>query len=248
MNFIPYFIVCPLTLLAGLVDSIAGGGGLISLPAFLFAGLPMHTAIATNKLSSCIGTSISTARYCKNGYFNRKIAIPSIVLALIGSTIGAKLVLLVGDQYLRWLLVAVLPIVAIAVFLDKNNGDTDPSFPDSRRLIIACIAAFIIGMYDGFYGPGTGTFLLLALTKFARMDVRTASGNVKLINLSSNVAALATFLFSGQVNVPLGLAGAAFCLIGHYIGSGLVMKNGNKIVKPLIIVVLVLLFLKIIFG
>lgn len=244
MTFIPFLIVCPLTFLAGLVDSIAGGGGLISLPAFLFAGLPMHTAIATNKLSSSVGTTVSTVRYCKNGFFDSKLALPSIVLALAGSTLGAKLVLLVDDRYLRWLLIGVLPIVAIVVFLDKNGGNADPAFPSSRRIAIACIAALMIGMYDGFYGPGTGTFLLLALTKCARMDVRTASGNVKLINLSSNVAALVTFLFSDAVNITLGLAGAVFCFIGHYMGAGLVMKNGNRIVKPIIIVVLVLLFLK----
>ena len=248
MTLIPFLIVCPLTFLAGLVDSIAGGGGLISLPAFLFAGLPMHTAIATNKLSSSVGTTVSTARYCKNGFFDRKIALPSIVLALTGSAIGARLVLLVEDIYLRWLLIAVLPVVAVLVFLDKGDGNADPAFPASWRMAIACIAAFVIGMYDGFYGPGTGTFLLLALTKCAHMDVRTASGNVKLINLSSNIAALATFLFSGAVHIALGLAGAAFCLVGHYMGSGLVMKNGNKIVKPIIIVVLVLLFVKIILG
>ena len=248
MNIIPFLIVCPLTLLAGLVDAIAGGGGLISLPAFLFAGLPMHTAIATNKLSSCIGTSVSTARYCKNGYFDRKIAVPTIILALIGSTIGAKLVLLVSDQYLRWLLIAILPLVAAAIFLDKGDSDFDPAFPASRRMAVACTAALVIGMYDGFYGPGTGTFILIVLTKFAHMDVRTASGNVKLINLSSNLAALVTFLFSGQVHAALGLAGALFCLAGHYIGSGMVIKNGNKIVRPIIIVVLILLFFKILFG
>ena len=170
MTLISFLIVCPLTFLAGLVDSIAGGGGLISLPAFLFAGLPMHTAIATNKLSSSVGTTVSTARYCKNGFFDRKIALPSIVLALTGSAIGARLVLLVEDIYLRWLLIAVLPVVAVLVFLDKGDGNADPAFPASRRMAIACIAAFVIGMYDGFYGPGTGTFLLLALTKCAHMD------------------------------------------------------------------------------
>ena len=115
-------------------------------------------------------------------------------------------------------------------------------------MLIVCISAFLIGIYDGFYGPGTGTFLLLALTRLARMDVRTASGNVKMINLSSNIAALFTFLFSGQVLFAPGLAGAAFCLAGHYIGSGLVMKNGTKIVRPIIIIVLILLFIKVISG
>ena len=115
-------------------------------------------------------------------------------------------------------------------------------------MLIVCISAFLIGLYDGFYGPGTGTFLLLALTKAARMDIRTASGNVKLINLSSNVAALATFLLSGYVHIAYGIAGAVFCLLGHYIGSGLVMKNGSKIVRPVIVLVLLLLFAKIISG
>ena len=247
-TLLPFFIICPLTFLAGLVDAIAGGGGLISLPAFVIAGLPSHCAIATNKLSSCIGTTVSTARYCKNGFFDKIIAIPTIVLALIGSTIGAHLVLLIDDKYLRHIMLVILPLVAITVFLHRTEKDGDPNFPIKRRIIIACSAALVIGMYDGFYGPGTGTFLLLALTGLAKMDIRMASGNVKLINLSSNIAALTTFLFSGNVNVVLGLAGALFCLGGHYVGSGMVISGGNKIVKPIIILVLALLFIKVIFG
>ena len=98
MNFIPFLIICPLTFLAGLVDSIAGGGGLISLPAFLLAGLPPHNALATNKLSSSIGTTASTVRYCKHGYFDKRLTVPSILCALIGSTCGAHLV---ADQRYR---------------------------------------------------------------------------------------------------------------------------------------------------
>lgn len=237
------FIICPLTFLAGLVDSIGGGGGLISLPAFLMAGLAPHSALATNKLSSAIGTTISTVRYCKNGFFNKKMSLPSILLALLGSFLGAKLVLLTSDVFLKKIMFVVLPVVAVIVMLKKKEPEYDISFPASRRMLIVCISAFLIGMYDGFYGPGTGTFLLLALTHIARMDIRTASGNVKLINLSSNLAALATFLFSGQVNIAYGLAGAAFCFAGHYIGSGLVIKNGIKVVRPIIVFVLLLLFL-----
>lgn len=247
MGMISFLIICPLTFLAGLVDSIAGGGGLISLPAFLFAGLPMHSAIATNKLSSTVGTTVSTARYCKNGYYDKKLAVPGIICALIGSMIGARLVLLVADKYLKWMMIIILPIVAAAVLMDKNHEEKELTLSFGKRVVIVAAAGLIIGIYDGFYGPGTGTFLLLALTKLAQMDIRTASGNVKLINLSSNVAALFTFLFSGYVNITLGLAGALFCLMGHYMGAGLVMKNGSKIVRPIILVVLVLLFVKIIF-
>ena len=246
MEIIPFLIICPLTFLAGLVDSIAGGGGLISLPAFLFAGLPMHSAIATNKLASTIGTTVSTTRYCKNGFYDKKLALPGIICALTGSVAGARLVLIVDDKYLRWMMIIILPIAAIAVFMDKTHEEKEPAFSLRKRIAIVAAAGLVIGIYDGFYGPGTGTFLLLALTKLAKMDIRTASGNVKLINLSSNVAALFTFLFSGYVNITLGLAGALFCLMGHYMGSDLVMKNGSKIVKPIILFVLALLFVKII--
>lgn len=245
MNLTAFLIICPLTFLAGLVDSIGGGGGLISLPAFLLAGLTPHSAIATNKLSSALGTTVSTARYCKNGFYDKSLILPGILAALSGSFLGAKLVLKISDVFLKKMMLFVLPVVAAAVLLKKKEPEYDSSFPAARRLIIVIISAFLIGIYDGFYGPGTGTFLLLCLTRLARMDVRTASGNVKLINLSSNFAALITFLFSGYVNVMYGIAGALFCFAGHYIGSGMVIKNGSKIVRPVIILVLVLLFFKI---
>ena len=248
MNFIPFFIICPLNFLAGLVDSIGGGGGLISLPAFMLAGLSPHAAVATNKLASTTGTTVSTVRYCKNGYYEKKLALPGILLALLGSFLGARLVLHTNDIILKRMMLFILPIVAVIVLLDKKKPEYDSSFPASYRMLIVCISAFLIGLYDGFYGPGTGTFLLLALTKAARMDIRTASGNVKLINLSSNAAALATFLLSGYVHIAYGIAGAVFCLLGHYVGSGLVMKNGSKIVRPVIVLVLLLLFAKIISG
>ena len=106
----------------------------------------------------------------------------------------------------------------------------------------------VIGTYDGFYGPGTGTFLLLVYTGLAGMDIRTASGNTKLVNLASNLAALAAFFSSGKIVISLGLAAAVFSIAGHYIGSGMVIKNGTKIVRPIVVTVLILLLIKIISG
>ena len=114
--------------------------------------------------------------------------------------------------------------------------------------LIAILAAFVVGMYDGFYGPGTGTFLILILTGVAKMNIKKASGLTKVINLSSNVAALVTFVMNGKVLYPLGFAAAAFCIMGHYIGSGMVVSNGRKIVRPVVLVVLAILFVKIIIG
>ncbi len=245
-----FLIVCPLVFLAGFMDSIAGGGGLISLPAYLLAGLPPHYAIGTNKLSSCLGTIISTFRYCKNKLVHWKIAIPSIVVSLIGSTIGANLSLLVDEVIMKYILIIILPIIAFYVLKRKNlASEALNKEPYGLKVyIIAIAASFFIGAYDGFYGPGTGTFLILIYTGVAKIDIGIASGNAKLVNLASNIAALTTFIVNGKVIFLLGLTAAIFSIAGNYIGSGLVLKNGYKIVRPIILVVLVLLFLKIILG
>lgn len=247
MDYLMYIIVCPLVFLAGFVDSIAGGGGLISLPAYLLAGLPIHNAIATNKLSSCIGTVVSTARLVKNKFVDMMAAPMTIVAALIGSFAGANLSLLINERILQIMLIVILPFVAFYVLKKKNLEPEEPfSLPKKKQYAIMTVASLVIGAYDGFYGPGTGTFLLLVFTTMAKMDVKTASGNVKLVNLSSNVAALVTFIMAGKCVWALGIAASVFSILGHFVGSGLVMKNGSKIVKPIICVVIALLFMKII--
>lgn len=242
-----FLIVCPLVFLASFIDAIAGGGGLISLPAYLLAGVPIHNSIATNKLSSCIGTLFSTIRYCKNKYADLASAIPSIVAALIGSAIGAKLSMTVSERFLQYILIIILPITAYIVLKKKNCQETTlSSMKRGHVILLATLISLVIGAYDGFYGPGTGTFLILLYTGVCKMDIKTASGNTKLVNFSSNLAALVTFVVNGQIIVPLGLTASLFSIAGHYIGSGLVMKKGTAIVSPIIICVLVLLFIKII--
>lgn len=244
-----FLIVCPFLFLAGLIDAIGGGGGLISLPAYLIAGLPPHTAIATNKLSSSCGTTLATIRFIKNGLVNFKLAIPSIIAAIIGSSIGANISLLVSEDIMLYVMVAILPICAFLVLNKKlfHDGGTDDVTLNRRTYITATVAAFIIGMYDGFYGPGTGTFLIIAFTIFAKLSIKTSNAQAKVINLTSNLTSLTIFLLNGEVLFSVGLAAAACNMVGGYIGAGLVMKNGAKIVKPSIIFVLFLLALKI-FG
>lgn len=248
VTFKMFLIVCPLVFIAGLVDSVAGGGGLISLPAYLIAGLPMHNAIGTNKLSSAVGTTVSTIRYCKNKYVDWGVAIPSVILALMGSTLGANLALMVEEKIMKYILLFVLPFVAIYVFTGKSmkNNKFEETIPRKNVYIIACLASFIVGAYDGFYGPGTGSFLILIYTSLAKMDIKKAAGNTKLVNLASNIASLVTFLVNGKLIFALGITAAVFSIAGHYIGAGLVMKNGKKIVRPVILIVLVLLFIKVI--
>lgn len=247
LTAVTFLIVCPLVFLASFVDAVAGGGGLIALPAYLLAGVPMHNAIATNKLSSATGTVISTVRLCRNKFVDWGLAFPCISMALLGSYIGANLALLASDTFLKWMLIPVLPIVAFYVLKKKDlNDGTETEIPRRRQWLICALSSLAVGCYDGFYGPGTGTFLLLLYTGAAKMNVQKASGNMKLANLSSNAAAMVVFLFSGKIILPLGLAAAVFSIAGHYVGSGMVMKNGSKIVRPVILIVIVLLFIKII--
>ena len=244
-----FLIVCPLLFLAGLVDSIGGGGGLISLPAYLLAGLPVHQAIATNKLSSTCGTTLSTVRFLRHGLINLKLALPAAAAAFAGSALGARLSLLVSEEVMKYILFAVLPVAAFFVLnrhLFQDRGGE--AVADCRTLIVCVLSALVIGAYDGFYGPGTGTFLIIAFTVFARMSVSAANAQAKVINLTSNITSLAVFLLNGQVVFLLGLAGALCNMAGNYVGSGLALTRGAKIVRPVILAVLLLLFLKIIIG
>ena len=242
-----FLIVCPFLFLAGLIDAIGGGGGLISLPAYLIAGLPPHAAVATNKLSSACGTTLATLRFIKNGLVNLKLAIPSVIAAIIGSSIGANLSLLIKEEIMLYIMIAILPICAFLVLNKKlfHDGGENEITLDRRTYITATIAALIIGMYDGFYGPGAGTFLIIAFTVFAKISMKTANAQAKVINLTSNITSLIIFLINGEVLFSVGIVAAACNMLGGYIGAGLVMKNGAKIVKPSIIFVLRLLALKV---
>lgn len=246
MDFFGYpiwvvLLVCFGVFCASFMDAIGGGGGIISLPTYLLAGLPMHFALGTNKLSSCIGTVASTVRYVKNGYVDWLLGVPSIGLALVGAHLGTRLHLAMDEQYLKLVLIIVLPVIAVILLKKKELPETWGVLHEWLRRAIVWTASLIFGAYDGFYGPGTGTFLLLSFCYLAKVDVRTASGNVKLVNLASNVGAVVTSLAAGKVLVPLGLVSAVFAIAGQYIGAGLALKNGSKIVRPVILVVLVLL-------
>ena len=239
-------IVCPLVFLAGFVDSIGGGGGLISLPAYLFAGLPIHCVVATNKLSACFGTGTAALRFIRQKLVRPQLVLPTVAAAAAGSAIGARISLILSERILLVILILVLPVVAFAVTTKAlKDRPRESEVISTRTCITATIAAFVIGMYDGLYGPGTGTFLIIALTVFSKLSIVTANAHTKVINLTSNVISLLIFLKSGTVVLPLGLAAAVCNMAGNYIGAGLAMEKGSKIVRPVILVVLALLLIKI---
>lgn len=244
-----FLIVCPLALIAGYVDAIAGGGGLISLPAYLFAGLPVHAAIATNKMSSTLGTFFATLRYARHGYMVKSLVVVGVVCGLAGSSAGSNLALITGDGVFKIIMLVILPVIGFYVLRTKDLS-VRAAQPLSKRTTIVATAAIAlgIGIYDGFYGPGTGTFLMLLLTGVARLDLTVAAGTTKSINLATNVAALAVFLVNGAVLLPLGLAAGAFNIAGNLLGSRHFTQRGSSITRPIMLVVIALFALKLIYD
>lgn len=223
---------------------------MISLPTYLLVGLPAHLALGTNKMGSMFGTAMATWRFSRNGFINWKKCIFFIAAALLGSVSGSNLALHVREGVVEKMLLIVLPIVAFYVFRNRDMGDDSKAgtLPERTSFIIALLTSLVVGVWDGFYGPGTGTFLILLLTGAAKMTMKEAAGTTKAINLSSNCAAFVTFLINGKVLILLGLTAALFSIAGNYIGSGMVMHDSRKIVRPVILLVLIVLFVKIVLG
>ena len=244
LTLLHYLIVCPLIGIAGFVDSIAGGGGLISLPAYLISGLPVHTCIATNKMSSCMGTTVATAKYAAAGYIDWHLGIFCAAASLAGAALGANIALLISDAVFRVLMLIILPLTALYVLRKKDlfSGENRRELTFLHSVILSSVIAFALGMYDGFYGPGTGTFLILLLTRFAHMDLRHANGITKVINLSSNVSSLIVYLTSGQVLLPLGVCAGLFGIVGNLLGTRCFTKKGAAIARPVILLVLTVFF------
>jgi uncharacterized membrane protein YfcA len=242
-----YLIVCPLVFLAGFIDAIAGGGGLISLPAYLIAGLPPHAAIGTNKFSACLGTIVATWHYARCGFIHWKRVLPAILTALAGSWFGARMALWVDADTFKIIMLVILPLTAWYVLKKKSLQTDKVPFSNARTMTIIVGLALIIGVYDGFYGPGTGTFLMLLLTALAHIDLNEAAGTTKVINLSTNLAALVVFLTHGVVWFPLALVAAVFGIAGNYIGANYFTSRGTDFVRPVIVLVLVIFFCKICF-
>lgn len=245
-----FLIVLPAVFLAGLVDSIAGGGGLLSVPAYLAAGLPPHFALGNNKFSSCFGTLFATLRYHQHGLIDGRVAVLSALFALAGSHLGTRAVLLLRPSFLRWLLIVLLPLVAAFTLAHRGLGRENRSHRHApgKKVLLASLAALAIGFYDGFFGPGTGTFLILFYTLALHYDFVTANANTKVVNLASNIAAMATFIAHGKVLFALGVPAAAAGIAGNLLGARLVIRRGGALIRPVFLFTLLLLFAKVLFD
>lgn len=229
--------------IAGFIDSIAGGGGLITIPAMLIAGLPPLQTLGTNKLQSMFGAASATIAYARKGHVELKRQLPMAALSALGGALGAMLATVVPGDVLRALMPFLLVAIAAYFALKPNLSDVD-RHQRMTPFLFGLTLVPLIGFYDGVFGPGTGSFFMLAFVSLAGFGMLKATAHTKLLNLASNVGAFLVFVVSGVVLWKVGLVMGLGQFLGAQAGSRLAMKNGARLIKPLLIVTCVALAAK----
>lgn len=222
-------------LVAGFVDAIAGGGGLLTVPALLWAGLSPAQALATNKLQSSFGSFSATLKFVRNGEADPRAMLRMIVCTFAGAGAGAILVQLLDPSFLRDIIPVLLVGIAVYLLFSPKAGDIDAHRRVSENTF-ALTAGVGVGFYDGFFGPGTGTFFAIAFVALLGFNLRRATAHTKVLNLTSNLAALLFFLIGGQIQWAIGLAMGVGQYLGAQAGAHLVIRNGARIVRPMLVV------------
>lgn len=236
-----YLIVLPMVFIAAFVDSIGGGGGLISLPAYTISGLDYDFASGCNKFSACFGSLSATVRFWKSGRIRWLPALFSIVGALPGAYIGTQISMMLPDRVKNIFMICAIPVVGVFIALKKEKKDSVEKPLTKLRMLLCFGIGLLLGMYDGFFGPGMGTFLILALNMATGMDMVSASATAKPVNLASNLSSLITRMIAGQVIFALAIPAMVFSVTGGWLGSKLALKRGAGLIRYVMLGVLALL-------
>ncbi|UJF24775.1 TSUP family transporter [Suttonella sp. R2A3] len=225
---------------AGFVDTIAGGGGMITLPALLMSGLPPDAALATNKLQGSFGTVSASVYFIRRGELDWRKILPGLIATIIGAGAGTLTVQFLPNQWLQTVIPILLLVVAFIFLFMPSVGEFDR---DARMALplFAVSAALPIGFYDGFLGPGTGSFFLLALITLRGKNLRNATIEAKAYNAATNVTSLVLFMIGGSIVWLSGLAMAAGQLVGARIASNLIIDKGNALIRPMVIIVSIIM-------
>lgn len=233
-------LLCAFAFLAGFIDSVVGGGGLVQIPALmiLLPGAPIPTLWGTNKLAAVCGTSFASYRYARHVTIDFGVIAPAAGVAFAFSIVGSRAVTLLRPEFLRPIVLVLLIAVAMYVFFVKDLGLIhQPKHARRRAVGIALLIGAALGFYDGFFGPGTGSFLIFAFVGIFGFDFLTASASAKLINLATNLASALYFALSGHVLYRIALPMAACNIAGAFVGTRLAILKGSRFVRLLFLVV-----------
>ncbi|MBU3142395.1 TSUP family transporter [Clostridium sp. CF012] len=233
---ITIILLCMAGFLAAFVDSIAGGGGLISVPAFMLAGLPPHMVLGTNKFSATAGSFTSSLGFIKSGKANFKLLKYLIPFTFIGSMLGVKAVLNIDQKFLNTLVLILIMFIGIYTLFSKSLGLQDNYKGLTKKNVLGGVAlAFSLGFYDGFFGPGTGSFLVFGFINIFGFNFVSSSANARILNFVSNVTALILFAISGKINYMIGIPVAIFMILGAKLGTHVALSKGSKLIKPIFV-------------
>ncbi len=236
-------LLCAVAFLGGTVDAIAGGGGLFTIPALLAVGLPPHFALGTNKGQSTFGSFAAIVRYRHAGLIDGRTARISFPLAVAGSAGGAALALYLSPGVLRPIMMLLLIVVAVLIATGRIRP-RESAAPVGRRVagIVAAIAV-AVGFYDGFFGPGTGTFVIAALVTLVHLPLGRASAEAKVLNFASNFTAMVIFALAGSILWTAAIPMAVAQLFGGFLGAHLVVRGGDRYVRGSLVIVAVAVLL-----
>lgn len=244
---VPLGLVVALSLVAGVagfVDAIAGGGGLLSLPSLLAAGLPPHLALGTNKAQGMFGSGAAVFRYAREGWIDARRARWTFPLGALGSLAGGGLVLLLDPGALRVLVIVLLCFAAVFLAFRRPKPATETTTTAKHPLLAAGVIAVTLGAYDGFFGPGTGTFLVILLVAALGLTLEKATGEAKVVNFASNVASMVLFASKGLILWKIALPMAAAQLLGAYLGAHTAVKGGARLIRFVVLGVVAALVAK----
>lgn len=223
--------------IAAIVDAIAGGSGLITIPAYMLAGLDTHIVLGTNKFASVAGTSMSTFTFSKSNKIKWNLMLRLLPFSFIGAALGVNTVLLIDSTVLEPIIIAILIAVGVYTVYKKDIGLTDYyDGYEKGELIKGIIFATILGFYDGFFGPGTGSILIFGLIKIFGFSFVNASANSKVLNLGSNFMSLVLFALNGKIDYLIGIPVGISMMLGGFTGSRMAIEKGDKFVKPIFII------------
>jgi len=233
--------------MAGLIDAIAGGGGLLALPALLWAGLPPVQALATNKLQGTFGTLTASYNFIRRGAIDvGRLRVP-ILLTFVGSASGTLTVQRVGSDVLGDIVPSLLIAFALYFLFSPRIGDQDAHHRIGHGLF-GLLIGFSVGFYDGFFGPGTGSFFAAAFVLLLGYNLRRATAGTKVLNFTSNIASLIFFALAGKVVWGIGLPMGLAQMVGAWVGSHLVIRHGTRLIRPLLVIVSLAISLKLLLG
>lgn len=240
-------LICAFAFIAGFIDSIVGGGGLIQLPAlFIFyPNLPVATLYGSNKFVAFSGTSVAAYRYVKKTRIPWEAVLPALVTATVFSLMGARIVSILNKETIKPLVLILLILVAIYTFFKKDFGlNHVPKLTKNKTIIYSLITGAVIGFYDGFFGPGTGSFLIVIFISVFGFSFLISSVAAKLVNCATNLAALAYFIYNGNIRYDIALPMAICNMAGSWLGAKIALEKGSAFIRILFLVIVTGMIIK----